>query len=729
MFGYDFAADHAALAGGDAPRVDTNEPAESLILNKPTSEDEHGGGLRYEHGGWEYHLLKRWIEAGAVNDSAAAGKLAALDVEPREIVFTGDGEKFTLRALARWSDGTIEDVTCLTRFATNDESVATVTPEGVVESAGAGSTFVIASYDSGVTATQVLRPVSNVTGPRFPEIASSTRIDELVVSQLRKLGIVPSEQAEDAEFLRRVSLDITGSLPTPDEVLAFLADPAPDKRLRKIDELLDRPAYVMWWTTKLCDLVGHNGNGQLGTTEIAKAAGEQWQRWIEHRVRTNAGYDEIARGILLATSRLPGETYMDYVEAMTSYLRKVDQVEFAEQEMMPYYWFRANLREPQDKALAVAYSFLGVRLECAQCHKHPFDQWSQQDFQQFTAFFDRVTVGYAADAEESRRKLEEAVGLAGFKNAAERRQTYRRLTEAGTVIVPFREVYIAPAAESDSDLPPKPLGADAPRLAPDDDPRRALVDWMLRRENPYFAKAFVNRVWAHYFGVGIVDPPDDFNLANPPSNAALLDLLADEFVDHGYDMRWLHRTITSSDTYQRSWKPNDTNRLDVRHFSHALPRRLPAEVMVDAIHQATAGGRSLATAHVDLVGRRIGEPPPAALRGMEYALAVFGKPLRLTNCDCERQSDPSLQQAIFLRNDNDLWTEIDRGDGWLHEAGLAARPETLVHEAYLRTVGRLPSTKEIDRSVDHLSAAGDVSRGLRDLVWALLNTQEFMTNH
>ncbi|MEQ8785307.1 MAG: DUF1549 and DUF1553 domain-containing protein [Pirellulaceae bacterium] len=728
MFGYDFAADHEALAGGDEPRVNLDKPDDSLILNKPTDEFEHGGGLRYKKGGWEYHLLRSWIRGGAKNDSEHAGDLVSLEVTPSRLEFSSDGQPAQLRALARWSDGTVEDVTCLTRFSTNDDAVADVTPEGLVRSTGGGLTFIIASYDRDVVPVQVLRPVSQFVGEKFPDVPTPTKIDKLIAEQLAKLGVVPSSLCSDEEFLRRVSLDITGTLPSAEEVEAFLADQSPNRREAKIDELLQRPAYVAWWTTKLNDVLGLNAAAQLGGTEMAKQAGELWMKWMTRRVAENYGYDEIARGILLAKSRASDQTYQDYVDEWTSYLRKKDPVDFALRDDMPLYWFRRNLAQPNDAALAVGYAFLGIRLECAQCHKHPFDQWSQQDFQQFTAFFDRVDVGYAPDAEQRRRELEETVGLKDFKNAAERRQTYRRLGEQGEAIVPWQEVYVVERNEKKHTTMPKLLGGIEPQLGPQDDPRVPLVDWMLADDNPYFAKAFVNRIWAHYFGTGIVDPPDDFNLANPPSNPALLDWLAEEFIAHDYDMKWLHRTITTSRAYQLSWRPNDTNRHDTRNFSRALPRRLPAEVVVDAITMATAGEKERSQLAADAAKRRIAEQPPATVRSLDYSLAVFGKPIRETNCDCERQADPSLQQSIFMRNDKDLWAKIDRKGGWLSEVKPDADQDDLIREVYARTLSRQPRDAELARSREHFKSTG-AAEGARDLLWALLNTQEFLTNH
>lgn len=750
MFGYDFDVDHKALLAGDPPRANVKDPAESLILLKPTNEDEHGGGKRYDQGGWEYRVLRSWIHAGAPQNSNEAGRFVRLEVKPREMNFQRPGERSPLRAIAHWSDGTIEDVTCLTRFSSNDDVVAKVTPHGEVEAAGRGDTHIICCYDRDVVSVPVTLPVSEQAGDKYPAVPTPTRVDELVVEKLRKLGIVPSPLIDDAAFLRRVSLDITGTLPAPAEIRAFLADTATDKRTRKIDELLELPAYAVWWANKLCDITGLNAPLQLGGTEFARPTGDQWQAWMERRVRDNTPYDQLVEGLVLATSRRPGESYEDFSLRMSLYVRKKDPEDFTAEKYMPWYWYRNNLNMPEEKALGFAYSFLGVRLDCAQCHKHPFDIWTQQDFQQFTGCFERIRSGISPDCQPAHDKLVEELGITKTTTAADRRGKYKRISEAGEP-APWREVYIAPTADAPgvgrptnkpqefAHLKPKILGGDEVLVDAAADPRVPLMAWLRDPQNPYFARAWVNRVWAMYFGRGIVDPPDDLNLANPPSNKELLDYLAAEFIAQGFDMKWLHRTIAGSRTYQLSRETNLTNRDDDHNFSHAQIRRLPAEVAVDALLQATGNQKRLDTVATDLRNRRIGLQPTADLSRTEYSLAVFGKPLRLVNCDCEREAEPSLLQAIFLRNDADTLAALNRTDGWLKELAkllekkTEALPdselESLVAEAYLRTLSREPLPAELARSLQHTRAASSPIEGLGDVLWALLNTQEFITNH
>lgn len=754
MFGYDFEKDLEALTGGETPRIDAEHPDASLIIFKPTHGDEHGGGDRFAVGSWQHRLLQRWILEGARGIDGKPHRIIQFDVTPASVTFTSPGETVQLRCIATWDDGTREDVTPLTRFQSNDDVIADVSADGLITCKSPGDTDIISFYDNGIFSTQVLLPVSDQTGDRFPHVETPTEIDRLVTAKLRRLGIVPSELCEDEEFLRRVSLDITGTLPTPEEIREFLSDPSPDKRQRKIEELLESPAYADWWSIMLADLTGSNSQ-YLGTTDMNTPAAIQWNQWLRRRVQDNAGWDEIAAGIILARSRRPGQSYEEYAAEQSRFLSREAPADYTDPaNPMHYYWFRSNNQLPTDRALSFGYVFLGVRLQCAQCHKHPFDQWSQQDFEKFTEFFTRIKIGAAPDAREAQQQLKTKLGVpVKLDTAALRRQMYLRVSAEGLPI-PWNEVWIEPAGD-DAQIA-KLLGDREVDLNAYADPLEPLMAWLLREENPYFAPAFVNRVWAHYFGVGIVDPPDDFNMANPPSNKALLEWLSHGFVEHGYDPKWLHRTITSSRTYQLSWRPNETNRHDERNFSHARIRRLPAEVTIDAILQATANEDRLRTWSTNTQSRKITQHPKSIqARGIDYSLLVFGKPLRTTNCDCERQQSPTLLQSLYVRNDHEVNEWLQRSDGWLMsiardlneqltsetsdkvlyqpvaEKTVERVPdlEPLIREAFLRTLSRAPTAMELDRGRDHLADSENIVEGLRDLMWALINTQEFLTNH
>jgi len=787
LFGYDFPLDHKSLTGGEEPRVDLDEVAESLMLQKPTTAIPHEGGQRMKADSWEYELLSRWIASGAKGLAADQPDLVELLVTPREIVFDKAGETVPLKVSAVWADGTTEDVTELTRFRTNNEQVALIDEDGLVTGHDQGDTHVVAFFDNGVVPVPVILPVSDSAGSNYPQLAATTEIDRHVLAKLRKLGIIPSDVAGDAEFLRRVSLDLTGTLPAPSEVEAFLVDSSPDKRRAKIDELLERPAYAAWWATRLCDITGNSEESLRNVTPSRNrnTAVDNWYSWIHKRVAENMPYDELAAGIVLATGRQGNENYTEYSALMSSISHGESQ--FADRETMPHYWARRNVRQPAEKALSFAHSFLGIRIQCAQCHKHPFDQWTQDDYKQFTNFFSRIQFGITrADKKEQQAMIEE-LELGDKKGGILRRGLANALDEGKTV--PFQEVYVIkpepeakpkpkakskrkanpkkkrkkkPTAKSKKAKPtknatnkkntpksnrknaadakqdtqtvtaekptakPKPkakpkkkkkkrrnqrrppsariLGGEVIRIDKLDDPRVALMDWLRDADNPYFARAFVNRVWAVYFNVGIVEPPDDLSLANPPSNEALLDYLAQAFISHNYDLKWLHREIANSQTYQRGWRPNKTNRLDKHNFSRSVPRRLPAEVALDAIVQATASDAAIEASAVSTKGRAISIPGTGQGRrkgGKNYALTIFGKSLRESNCDCDRSTEPSLLQTIYLRNDRESLAMLDRPkDGWLSQ----------VVKKYQPSANRPRPKQEQQSKTKELAKAGDAER-------------------
>ncbi|MEM7230935.1 MAG: DUF1553 domain-containing protein [Planctomycetota bacterium] len=550
-------------------------------------------------------------------------------------------------------------------------------------------------------------------------------------------------------------------------------------------------------------------------------------------VAENIPYDEIAAGIVLGTSRKPGQSYEDFTKEMATYLRDENPKDFAKRETMPHYWARKNMRKPEERALSFSYAFLGVRLQCAQCHKHPFDQWSQADFREFQAFFDGVQYGTSragrGDTREMMSAMEAGITVA---DGPDKKKMMRKALEdvmreraANGEPVPLKEVFFrAPELPkagkkkrkrakkkkgSQRVVTPRILGGERVSLVAHNDLRSPLVDWMRAPENPYFSRAFVNRVWANHFGRGIVDPPDDMNLANPPSHRGLLDDLAKGFAESGFDMKALHRRILNSDAYQRSWKPNETNALDERNFSRRILRRLPAEVAYDAIVQATTASENIAAFRKEIGARAIGPRSSGSRKykrnNARYVLDIFGKPARETTCDCERSSDPTLIQTVFTRNDRQMWQLIDRKDGWIaalqakerkfgggvrdatkraqkraaqkrsaekrrrqleklrqnrknkrNKKGKNARknaparkparplptPEdiaakvrskfdvpALVDEAYLRALHRLPKAEERKRALADLETSESLAEGVRDLLWVLLNTKEFIVNH
>lgn len=729
LFGHDFDTDHQALmqvsSSTSRSRIDIESPEESLILQKPLLLTEHQGGARFTVGSWQHHLLLRWIESGAAS-TPRPRQLERLEVQPSQIVLAGDSDAVALRVVAVWEEGMREDVTCLCRFRTNDNSVVEVDADGHLRSTGHGDTHVIVFYDNGVASVPVMRRRPPATTAVEPATWGTGRIDEIVSAKLRNLGIIPSALCTDEEFLRRVSIDMTGTLPIPGEVEEFVNDPDPEKRTKKIEELLARPTFAAWWANKLCDFTGCNPNQQA---ELGQELAEQWYRWLYARLRENMPYDQITERIILATGRSPDQSYRDYAAEVSSYFRDESPADFTRRETMPHYWTRTSVSEPEQKAMSLAHSFLGVRLECAQCHKHPWDRWTQQDFQQFSALFENLHFGVRRDDLENYRQLAAQVGLSSRDEDGSpiRRDVLVHAQEGG--VIPWRELFITTRKQPvELDL----LRSRRLSLAADEDPRPAIMHWMRSPDNPWFARAFVNRVWAGYFHRGIVEPTDDLNPANPPSHPELLDWLSRGFIDSGFDIRWLHRQIVSSATYQRSWRPNATNRDDSRNFSRAIPRRIPAEVMYDALKQATAAEDQMDLVRQDLSRRAVGY---LSMRmAGTYAMQVFGKPNRSVNCDCERSIAPSLLQAIFMQNDPLTRSRIHESP-WIKAitddevAGRMLDVDQLIRKAWLRSLSRPPRQPEIERARRHFDETENAALAVEDLLWALINTAEFGLNH
>lgn len=851
LFGYDFSGDHEALMAADTGRVELDDVEESLILAKPIDADMHEGGKRFEKGQWQYRALRNWIAAGAKFEKESFQTLKKLQIQPAEIQFNDDGQTVQLTAIAHWADGTVEDVTPLCRFSTNDDSIAAIDENGHVESGESGDTHVVVYYDNAVVPVPILRPISASSFAPTDSVASgepAKPIDVLVKQKLDKLGIVASDLCNDSEFIRRVSLDLVGVLPSGQRVQEFLQDNAPDKRSRLVEELLNSPAYGAWWATRLSDWTGNNAEQLNNVLPVRNVSTKLWFNWLQKRLDDNTPYDDIIEGIVTANTLEEGESYLDYCREMTiACSGEFDR--FAKREGMPLYWARRNFQKPEDRAIGFAYAFLGVRIECAQCHKHPFDQWSKQDFDDFSKLFAVVRAGNANQVSPENKKqrdelMKQLTGDNKKLNGGELRRAIQKAAQSGEV-VPFGELYVntrgltenqkkqrANAKKKGRNLPPvnipsgKILGIDQ-ELQLNQDPRPALMQWLRDESNPYFAKAIVNRVWSNYFGTGIVDPSDDMNLANPPSNAALLDHLAAEFIQHEFDLKWLHREIVSSDTYQRSAATNATNVLDRKNFSHHIPRRLPAEVVFDMVVLATGSTEKADEMRNELDKMAIADGKARQRNNSDFALEVFGQSIRESNCDCDRSDAPSLLQSIYLRNDAEMHQRIADRNGWVAEAckelGIAAPSggaepresakaraaesarkqlinrvtqfaklpeakresmrkraeqaynamakrirkdyhvpsfdelvadptcwpelsapqidsgaetldqesslEKVVQQAYLRTLSRFPDQEERQIAINFISESESPTRGIEGLMWALVNTKEFIISH
>jgi hypothetical protein len=844
LFGYDFKADHAALLAENAGRVDTEDINESLILAKPIDADMHEGGKRFDQDSWQYRALHRWIEAGAEAEGETIQTLTRLEILPTEIQFESDDQNVQLTAIAHWADGTNEDVTSLCRFSSNDDAVAAIDENGHVLSGLEGDTHVVVAYDRAVVPVAVTRRVK-LDAPVPTPRASDHPVDQLIAAKHAKLGITPSAICTDSEFIRRVSLDITGTLPAAVDVRRFLESDDPNKRSQLIDDLLDAPGYAAWWATRMADWTGNSDEQLNNALPVRSAPSRLWYEWLRVRFDDNVPYDKIVEGIVTAESRQDGESYMDYCESMTAACRPGKEELFAARDGMPLFWARRNFQKPEERAIGFAYAFLGVRIECAQCHKHPFDQWSKDDFDQFSKLFVNINSRpntVAKDGIATRDELlEKITGGKKIANGDLRKLIYTRAEQGDTV--PFPELIynarVAPNKGNKNDkknkkvkqvAPPVPsgfvLGESEPTYL-DKDPRAELMQWLRQPENPYFSRAIVNRVWSNYFGIGIINPTDDMNLANPASNEPLLQYLADGLRDHGYDLHWLHREIATSDAYQRSTIANASNSHDRTNFSRHVPRRLPAEVIRDAVVLATQSTIQADKMRSEMNDMAIAADVSQGRNQRDFALQVFGQSQRTSNCDCDRSDSPSLLQSIYLRNDLQMYQQLASKNGWvaqacasLGEAGPASRNdpkqdqisrkadqirlqniarikrfvaldakqrerqqesiekaykamrnrfaeygfetpplkqllknpddwqltrdsdhvkqdkadradslEAIIDDAYLRVLSRHPDAEEVAIAISYVNESSSVADGLSSVMWALVNTKEFIITH
>ncbi len=669
--------DFAALTrDGLARRTDPLRPENSLILLKATATIPHEGGRRFGVDSPEYAILHDWIRAGLPADPPGAAVLRSIEVTPAEQVLVEPADRVQLRVRAAFSDGSSRDVTRLAVYDTSNPTV-TVTPGGEVRRQQPGETAVLVRYLDKQTAVQ-LAFVPERPGYSWRDVPENNYIDRLVNAKLRRLRLLPSELCSDAVFLRRSYLDTLGVLPTADEARAFLTDPRPDKRARLIDRLVERPEFADFWALKWSDLL-KNEEKVLDPKGV-----RAFHAWIRQGILEGKPLNEFARDLLAGR----GSTYSE-----------------------PAANFYRALRDPQARAEAAAQVFLGVRLQCARCHNHPYDRWTQDDYHGLAAFFARVD--YRIVENNRRDKFD--------KHEFDGEQIVYQARE-GEVKHP----------RSGEPLPPRFLGAATPAFAADADRLQALADWVARPDNPFFARAQANRVWFHLMGRGVVEPNDDFRASNPPSNGPLLDALARDFADHGFDLRHLVRTILNSRTYQLSAVPNDTNRDDEANFSRALVRPLQAEQLLDALAQATGvpaefNGQPRGTRAGQLPG--VGAQRPRGVRptDAERFLASFGKPDRLLTCECERSDDTTLGQAFQLITGemlNKMLSTPDNRAGRLLASGKSDRD--VVEELYLAALSRFPTDREADAASSFVTRANDRRAALEDLLWGLVNSKEFL---
>jgi hypothetical protein len=674
LLGFEPDVDYAALVKeGRGRRLFPASPDHSLLLLKATGQTSHGGGKRMEVGSDEYKLVRRWIAAGTPFGRPDDPVVASISVYPPGRTMTRQNKQ-QLAVYAHYSDGRVEDITRRAQYESNDTEVAIVDSDGMVRSlALSGEAAIMARYHGQMTVFRATVPL----GAKVPQFAfePKTNVDRYTAAKWRQLGIVPSDLCTDEEFIRRASLDITGTLPTPAQLRAFSADPDPDKRDKLVDRFVDSVEHSFYFANKWADILrvkrGNNINRAYGTFVF--------HDWLHHAIAEDKRYDEFAREILSAVGD--------------------------ETKCPPVVWYK-DLQTPDQFVDNAAQVFLGTRLQCAQCHHHPYEKWSQDDYWGLAAFFGRLG-----------RKAVPVAGLSIQNQQQQRQVLFTRPSGAVT------------NKRTNQPAVMKVLDGSAVDVSADQDPRQKLVDWLVAGNNPFFAKAVANRYWAHFFNRGIVDPLDDMRVTNPPSNPELLDALSKDFVDHGFSLKHLVRTICKSRTYQLSATPNEFNKHDKQAYARYYPRRMAAEVLFDAVCQATDSPTTF-----NGLPRDAHSPHRAIMLPDEsfqsYFLDVFGRPQRLSACECERVSEANLAQALHLLNSEEIQGKVSRQGGRVDAMVKDPRPDAeKVEELFLWTVGHKPSDKQMSLALEHVQANEKNKKGAyENILWALINTKEFVFN-
>ncbi|MFO0798195.1 MAG: DUF1549 domain-containing protein [Gemmataceae bacterium] len=732
LFGYEPAMDHAALTRDNlGRRVNVLQPHDSLLLQKAVGSVAHDGGMRFGRDSWVYAVFREWV-AGGARWTPGSGAIAKLTVTPDNFAVVAADQSRQVKVTATFADGSSEDITPFCDFKISDEAIASVDAVGRVTARQPGDAGLTVLYRGAVVALRVIVPAPGAPAT-FPQPANF--VDGLVFDKLRLLNMTPSGPASDEVFLRRVTIDTIAQLPTAAEVKAFVADPDPRKREKLVDKLLAHPLHAAVWATKLSDITGNNTTALEQPQNTAQRRSQMWHDWLRKRVQDNVAYDKTVRDILTATS-LDGMAPEEWV----AFTRRVDEqsekangygTDYPNKPTLDLFWRRQQAQPVEAWSEKVAAAFLGVRLECAQCHKHPTDRWTQEDYWGFANIFGTVTfannqfsapaVKDAATKENADRK---AAAEAGGKKANNQFLLVKEVFNSA-------QVKQAKNPGTNKIAPARVLGGERVVFVGGDDPRVKLAEWVTSPSNPFFARSFVNRVWAHYFGVGLVNPVDDFSLANPPTNAKLLDALADSFVKSGYDVRKLERTVLLSRTYGLSFQTNDSNKFDKNNFSHSYIRPLLAEQVVDVLNSALGVDEQFAGQDAAPAGTKMVEVGSSRLNGnVAYALRIFGRPPRTTACDCERSAEPALPQTLFRMTDPTISNKLAAGTGRVAQLAKAKlSDEELVEEAFLATLSRRPTADERASSLAHVRAARTRQEATTDLVWALINTREFILNH
>lgn len=657
IFGYDTEADHKALVSeGRGRRLMLGDPDRSLLLRKAVADLPHGGGRKIEKGSDRAALLRRWVAEGAHYQTEGEGPVVRIEVEPtRQDLLKGESQQ--LRVTAFTEDGAQRCVTLEADYETNAGNIVAVDQRGLVEASDIpGEAAILVRYLGQVAVCRITLPRP---GMKFQRPAEQNFIDGLVWNKLQKLGIQPSDLGDDATFLRRAYLDVIGTLPTAAEARKFLSESAPDKRARLVDELLARPEYVDYWSMRWSDLL------RADQLTISPQGAVAMTRWLRKQLAANRPYDQFARDVLTVQGSTQAEGPAAFYKAFDT---------------------------PETVSRSISQLFLGVRIECAQCHHHPSEKWAQADYFGFAGFFTGVT----------RKPL-----AVGGERVVSRGGADLKHPRTGDVI------------------PTHALGAPPADFSQVGDRRRVLADWMTSPDNPFFTRMIVNRLWAHYMGRGLVTPIDDLRETNPATNEPLFDALVRHMKEVKYDLKAFTRTLMKSRVYQLSPATNETNLGDRQNFSHALDKALPAEVLLDMVCQTTGVpekfiGWPLGYRSIELWDSRV----------PTYFFRIFGRPSRTSVCECERSNEPSIAQALHLLNSPEVTEKIQHPHGVARGLANSKRPPAeIVDDLYLTALSRFPRDDERQLMLEAFAGNSDRQTAVEDVLWTLLNTKEFLYNH
>ena len=661
LFGFDPQRDYFCLTREEfGRRINTARPDDSLLVEKAVGRVTHTGGKLFEEKSWLYDTLVEWLGNGAPNDPANTPKVVDVQIYPKQAVLEGDGSAQQLTVRAIYSDGTDRDVTRETVYLSNNSIAAKAGPDGLITSGKPGEAFIMARFDQITTGTQILS-IPKLPDYKFPDEPAANYIDTLVYNKHKKVRITPSGLCDDNTFIRRLYLDVIGQLPTAAAVEKFVADKSPDKRAKLIDELLGRPEFVKMWVMKWAELLQIRTNNNQFQYKNAILYFE----WLRSQFEQNKPMNEIVQSLLGSKGGTFSNPAGNYYQIQRDALKLMENT---------------------------AQIFMGMRIQCAQCHNHPFDRWTMDDYYSFANFFSQVG---RKGSEDNREQIIYNRGSGGVRHPVGNR-----------------------------DMAPKFLGGIAPDTA-GKDRREVLAKWLASDENPFFAKNLANIVWGHFMGVGIVEPVDDVRISNPPSNPELLDELGKRFSKSGYDFKQLVRDIANSRTYQRSVQSNDSNKDDTLNFAKASIRRVRAEVLLDIISQVTETqnkfrGLPNGASAVEIVDGRTST----------FFLTTFGRATRDTVCSCEVALEPNLSQALHLLNGSTVNAKCTQGGVVTKALAAKKTPSQVIDELYMRCLARKPSAKEKAKLMAFVGEEGRSDADvLNDMFWAILNSKEFIFNH